>query len=298
LLFSCGAVGGDENKAIPAAAAIEVYHTCILVHDDIIDRDDKRHGGLTVHEEWRRKALELGYQEEEARHYGLAVAILTGDVQHAWAISLLCELYTKFGISPSLVVRLIENLQTHVMTIMAEGETLDIQFSQAPVESLREEGILEMLWGKTGVLYEFAAQTGAMIGLETEDSKHPFVEAITRFSTDCGIAFQLQDDILGVIGNERLLGKPVGSDLREGKRTTIIHHAFQKADQAQREKLLRVLGNRSATGEEIGEATELLRSLGGIEHTRDLARAFIEQAVGHLQPLPPLRVQGTTTELG
>jgi len=287
LLFSCGAVGGDENKAIPAAAAIEVYHTWVLVHDDIIDRDDKRRGGLTVHEEWRKKAVELSYQEEEARHYGLAVAILAGDVQHAWAISLLCELCTRCGVSPSLVVRLIENLETYVINSLIEGETLDIQFSRAPVESLSEEDILKMLLGKTGVLYEIAAQAGAMIGLETMDSKHPLVEAIARFSTNCGIAFQLQDDILGVIGDEKLLGKPVGSDLREGKRTTIIHHAFQKADRAQRQKLLRVLGNRSATEEEIGEATEMLRSLGGIEHTRDLARVLIQQARGHLQPLPP-----------
>ncbi|MGQ9494234.1 MAG: polyprenyl synthetase family protein [Anaerolineae bacterium] len=286
LLFSCGAVGGDEDKAIPAAAAIEVYHTWTLVHDDIIDRDNKRRGALTVHEEWRRKALELDYQNEEAYHYGLSVAILAGDVQHSWAISLLCELYIRYGISPSLVVRLIENLETYVMTALAEGEALDIQFCQSPVESLSEKEIIKMLWGKTGALYEFAARAGAMIGLETEELRHPLVEAIAKFATNCGIAFQLQDDILGVIGNEKLLGKPVGSDLREGKRTIIIHHVFQRADQAQKNKLLKVLGNRFATPEEVHEVTELLKALGGVEYTRDLARALIRQAMEYLQPLP------------
>ena len=143
-----------------------------------------------------------------------------------------------------------------------------------------------MLEGKTGALYEFAAQAGAMIGLETDDSNHPLVQALTRFSTKCGIAFQLQDDILGIIGDEALLGKPVGSDIREGKRTTIVYHAYQKANAAQKQDLLRVLGNPSATQEQIRETVALLKSLGGIERTKDLAKAMIQQAVTCLRPVP------------
>ncbi len=287
LLLSCGAVGGDEKRALPAAAAVEVYHTWTLVHDDIIDRDTKRRGAPTVHEEWARKALRLGYDPVDANHYGLSIAILAGDIQHSWAISLLSELYTGMHVAAPLVVRLIQRLQTYVIRNLVDGETLDIQFSQSPIDTLSEEAILRMLWGKTGVLYEYAAQAGAMIGLETEDTNHPFIEALTQFATKCGIAFQLQDDILGIIGDESVLGKPVGSDLREGKRTTIVHYAFQSANKDQKGTMLSVLGNRSATLKQIEEATAVLRSLGGIDHTRDLARKLIEQGKSHLEVLPP-----------
>ena len=87
-----------------------------------------------------------------------------------------------------------------------------------------------MLWKKTGVLYEFSGKAGAMVGLNTADPEHEWVDAISNFAGKCGIAFQLQDDILGIMGDEETLGKPVGSDIREGKRTTIVYHSFKNAN--------------------------------------------------------------------
>jgi geranylgeranyl diphosphate synthase type I len=86
LFFCCGAAGGREELARQAAASVEVYHTWTLVHDDIIDNDPKRRGQPTVHEEYRLKALEWGYGPEAAAQLGKSVAILAGDLQHAWAV--------------------------------------------------------------------------------------------------------------------------------------------------------------------------------------------------------------------
>ena len=103
LFFSCGAVGGDETKALAGAAGIEVFHTWTLVHDDIIDRDDKRRGSPTVHKEFAARARsEFGLDEKTSEHYGTTVAIMTGDIQHGWAISLFTELSTRYGIDPAI----------------------------------------------------------------------------------------------------------------------------------------------------------------------------------------------------
>lgn len=287
LLFSCGAVGGDEEKAIPAAAAIEVFHTWTIVHDDIIDRDTKRRGGLTVHEEFRRRAItEFRYDSMDAMHYGTSIAILAGDMQQGWAVSIMAELSQNDGIDPNLVLYLIRDSEMRVQSMLIEGQVLDIQYSRLPIDSLSEKQILDMLWKKTGVLYEFAGKAGAMLGLNTCDPDHPLVKAISSFAGKCGTAFQLQDDILGIVGDERVLGKPVGSDIREGKRTTILYQAFRNANSEQKSQLMRIFGNEKTDEEDIRKAKSLLQDLGGIESTKELAVSYVKDSLRHLEGIP------------
>jgi len=290
LLFSCGAVGSDEEKAIPAAAAIEVFHTWTMVHDDIIDRDSKRRGGPTVHEDFRKRALnELGYDNLEASHYGLSIAMLAGDMQQGWAVSILSELSSLNGIEPNLVLYLIRDSEMRVQSTLIEGQVLDIQYSKLSIDSLDQDQILDMLWKKTGVLYEFASKAGAMLGLNTVDDRHWLVLAISSFASKCGIAFQLQDDILGIVGDEKVLGKPVGSDIREGKRTVILHQAFKNANGKQRSQLMEIFGNEQASDQDIDLAKRLLRELGGIEYAKNLARSYVKDSLTDLHKIPQSR---------
>lgn len=286
LLFSCGAAGGDESKAIPAAAAIEVFHTWTIVHDDIIDRDDKRRGGFTVHEEFRRKAIsEFNYSELEANHYGICISILAGDMQQGMAVSMLSELDDL--IDPKLVLYLIRDLELRVESLLIDGQFLDMRYAMLPIDSLRQEQILDMLWKKTGVLYEFCGKAGAMLGLNSVDPEHPYIKALSAFTSKCGLAFQLQDDILGIVGDEKLLGKPVGSDIREGKRTLILAHAFGNANDVQKRHFIEIFGNKSASDQDIKTAKNLLNELGGIEYTKELARSYIKDALLLLNQVPP-----------
>lgn len=290
LLFSCGAVGGDESSAIPAAAAIEVFHTWTMVHDDIIDRDDKRRGGLTVHEEFRRKAIsEFGYGEQEASHYGVAIGILAGDMQQGLAVSILSELADHNGVDPNLVIYLIKELAMRVQSILVDGQVLDMQYSRVSVDSLSRDQILDMLWKKTGVVYEFCGKAGAMLGLNTMDPDHRFVKSLSSFTSKCGLAFQLQDDILGIVGDEKVLGKPVGSDIREGKRTVVLCQAFKNANNEQKSQLMKIFGNGGASGRDIEYAKSLLQELGGIEYTKELARSYVKDSLLSLYELPPSR---------
>jgi geranylgeranyl diphosphate synthase, type I len=289
LLFCIGAVGGDETKAVCAAAATEIFHTWTLVHDDIIDRDALRRGAPTVHERFYRKntTRALFGEDDEARHYGVSVAVLAGDVQHGWGVSLMTELSTRYGLDPRVTLMLINTLDTRVLCTLVDGEMLDVQYSRVPIESLTAEQIETMLWKKTGALYEFCGEAGACIGLNTPDIKHPLASALGKFCSACGTAFQLQDDILGIIGNEKMLGKPVGSDIREGKRTLIVQHAYQNAGASERRLMLETLGHAQAGADQIAAVADLFLRLGSIEYTAALARKRVDHALTFLDKVPP-----------
>ncbi len=301
LLWSYGAAGGRGRAPIGAAAAVEVYHTWTLVHDDVIDRDAQRRGGPTVHEAARRRAQEeLGLDAAAARHYGLSTAILAGDLQHAWAISLLRDIAKRQGAPLSkgraprprvpgsgapaeLVLDLIADLEGTVLARLAEGELLDVRYSQVPPDAVSEKDIIDVLVRKTAYLYAFAARAGARLA----GAPRAVVERLSQFAMHAGTAFQLHDDVLGLLGSEEALGKPVFADLREGKRTTILHHAWRRATPVERRVLGAVVGNRRATTGELNQAVELLVRLGAVEHTRRLAQRWQRRAQAALETVPP-----------
>lgn len=279
LMFACGAVGGDERAALPAAAAVELYHTFTLVHDDIIDRDSLRRGVPTVHVDFAQRAeRELGYPPETAAHYGLAVAILAGDIQQGWAASLFSDLYRTYGRSPELALNLVDELFRQVQCTLVNGEALDIVLAETPLEQVTDAQILDMLWQKTGILYEFAGRAGAAIGLNTPDLDHPIVQRMARFTGNCGVAFQIQDDVLGVAGKTAKTGKAVGADIREGKRTLIVMGSLPHMTPTERALTLATLGNPDATAEQIVEVAHLLDARGGIAYAQGIARRYLDAA--------------------
>lgn len=290
LYMACEAVGGSGDNALAACAAVEIFHTWTLVHDDVIDDDDTRRGMSTVHKFAARYAeSSLQLRPEVARKYGTDVAMLTGDIQHGWAISFLSSKLPKGKVAPAVVLSLITELQTHVLRTLVEGEMLDVDFGLIKTaEDLSDEMILDMLWKKTGVLYEFSGKAGAMVGQNT-DVETVEVLALKQFCSLCGTAFQVVDDILGLVGSEAELGKPIGSDLREGKKTLLVREALRNANSVERATLLDVLGNRSATEEEIQQVTSMIVNLGGVEKARSVADSYVQAALPNLNRLPNTR---------
>ena len=291
VLFSCGAVGGDERMAIPAAAAVEIFHTWTLVHDDIIDRDSLRRGSPTVHQYYSDRSYKgdgnIKLNSREAYHYGVSIGILTGDIQHGWGISMMAELTSKYKVNPHVTLDLINELDTRVLNTLVEGEVLDIQYAHKKIEELTPELIEDMLWKKTGALYEFCGRAGAMIGVGKRDD--PRVEAVAKFAALCGTAFQLQDDILGIVGKEETLGKPIGSDLREGKRTLVVYRVYHNASANERERMMNVIGNPEAGENDVRTVINMMRDLGGIDYVSQRAKMLIEEAKPHLDILPDSR---------
>lgn len=283
LLMCCGATGGAEQSAVPAAAAVELFHIWTLVHDDIIDQDDRRRGRPTVHAEFAKRAKhDLRLNDSAAAHYGLTQALLAGDIQQGWSAALLTESATKFGVDATLVLHLIAELFGRVEARLVDGEALDVQFSLQELATVTEADVLDMMVKKTGVLYAFAAMAGACIGLNSWQPDDPVVRALTDFARNCGLAFQLQDDVLGIVGDSAATGKPVGADIREGKRTLIVMEALRNASPAQRREILAALGNRSAHDAQVASATRLLQDLGGVAYARSLAQTYIDRATSSL----------------
>jgi geranylgeranyl diphosphate synthase type I len=283
LAWCCRALDGPEAAALRAGAAVELYHTYTLIHDDVIDRDPLRRGRPSAH------ALMAGVGEErfgldmtEAAHYGLSMAILAGDCLHCWAVKLLTMLPAQ-GVSPAVALQLVDRLQGQVGPAIVEGEARDIQLPFSPVAEVTEDEMLQVIRTKTAALFAYCGWAGGLLARGVEDDA---VRALAAFAERAGIAFQLQDDVLGLIADEATLGKPVGNDLREGKRTLIIALGWARASDAERAELAAVLGNQQAGPAETAAATALLRRLGAIADVQALAAGYLDDALGHLAALP------------
>lgn len=254
VLLSGESVGGDPEKLLSAASSVELLHTFTLVHDDIMDKDLGRRGRPTVHALW-----------------GEELGIVVGDTLYSSSFQALLDA-RKTVDDPVKVLDALDVL-TQANAQLQEGQIHDVFFEQRNDVSVDE--YVEMVRKKTGVLMEASTTVGAILGGGAEEQ----VDALARYGSNIGIAFQIQDDVLDMVADEKKLGKPVGSDLREGKRSIVILHALAEADDAQREKILAVLGKEEEAAEdEVQAVIDLFEEMGAIAHARDFARTLGEQA--------------------
>jgi len=262
VLKSCKLVGGKEEDAIPTAAALELLHTFTLLHDDIMDKDEKRRGVPTVHNKW-----------------GIPIAIVAGDLLFAKVYEAITRFTDPKHVAPKRVVQVLKEISEATVTI-CEGQTLDMMFESKGTVS--EDEYFEMIQGKTAALFETSARCGGILGGANESQ----VERLGEFGRYAGIAFQVIDDVLALIADEKVLRKPVGNDIREGKRTLIVVHALEKASKNQKKRILETLGNKSASPERIRETIELIDSLGAIDYAKEVAEKYIERAKEALASFP------------
>lgn len=275
--------GKDETVAtLPLQAAVELYHNWTLIHDDIIDEDDFRRGKPSLHREIEY-AVRSEYGEASGK-YGRDIAILVGDLMHG-CVGLLVLKLAQNGLDPEVVINLLRIMHAELTPALVDGEARDVRFSREKVGSVSEEMIIEMLEGKTSALFEYCGTAGAMAGLNTKNASDNRVQALAGFSRAAGLAFQIQDDILGLVGDEEKLGKPRGSDLREGKQTLLLLHAYKTASKTQLDIISPLVGKADITPEEIDRVDEILRETGTIEHVRQIALEYIESALPFLEEL-------------
>ncbi|ANF22887.1 polyprenyl synthetase family protein [Thermococcus piezophilus] len=269
VLRAAEAVGGDPIKALYPAAAVELIHNYSLVHDDIMDMDELRRGRPTVHKVW-----------------GINMAILAGDLLFSKAF----EAVARAEVSPEKKVRILEVL-VQTSNELCEGQTLDIEFETR--EEVTVDEYLQMISGKTGALFDGSATIGAIIGTDNEE----YIQALSKWGRNVGIAFQIWDDVLDIIADEEKLGKPVGSDIRKGKKTLIVAHFFQNASEEDRAEFMRVFGKYAgdAKGDalihedvkgEVAKAIELLKKYGSIDYAAEYAKNLVKEANDALKILP------------
>ncbi len=297
LLWSCGLFGGRPETAINAAAAAEIFHNWTLVHDDIIDDDDFRRGQPTTHAALRKFA-DATYRltGEAAGKFGCDFAILTGDLQQAWANSMLLR-SVEHGVSPELTVQLALRMQDFVNRELISGEALDVEFPFIGTDKLSAGQINRMLYLKTGVLLRFCAETGAMIALNCADPAQPEIQALGEYAADAGIAFQYRDDWLGLYGDQEKFGKPIGSDLAEAKPTLLLVKALESLPKTGREELLQLLGLPSYPAKTIERAKTLIRDSGAEAYVLQEAENRVRNARAKLLTLPDNKFRALLDEL-
>ena len=252
-LLACEAVGGDAQKALPAAASVELLHTFTLVHDDIMDHDMERRGKPTVHSLW-----------------GEEMGILIGDALYSSAFLALSDLKNK-GVPAVDVLSCIDAL-IKANTEVHMGQIKDMLFEKKEVVS--QDMYLDMIRKKTGALIEASVKIGAIVG----GANTKQLEAFERYGSNCGLAFQVKDDILDLIADSKEFGKPVGSDIRSGKKTLMVLHAFENGSDEEVKRLKSVLGRLDASDEEVSKAIEILKSIGSIDYAEKMVSNLIDEA--------------------
>ena len=297
LMWSCGALGGFPDAAVYAATAVEIYHSWTLVHDDIIDEDNMRRGLNTSHIELAVHARKAYHKDKNVcTKFGRDFAILAGDIQQAWAVNMLLRSMEK-GCAPELILKLVGILQTTVNRRLISGEAVDVEFPMRPPESIRQEEVMKMISGKTSCLLQFAAQCGGAIALNSADFSAEPLAALGCYAENLGIAFQLRDDYLGLFGDVKKFGKPLGSDFQEGKPTLLYLEAMHRLSEAGKKRLGELTGLEEYPQEIIDELRTMMRDCGAEDTLLRQTASFTEKAAGALSLLPENKYTELLAEL-
>jgi octaprenyl-diphosphate synthase len=253
LLMAARMAGYQGERAILYGSVVEFIHTATLVHDDIIDDSELRRGRQAVHSRW-----------------GNDVTVLLGDFLYIKSMSLAL---TQDRLD---IIRLL----CEVTLRMIEGELY--QLTKNGVVDLGEEEHFDIIRRKTAYLFAGCAKIGGMLGETTLEQQ----DALWDYGFNIGMAFQIVDDLLDFTGEEDVLGKPVGGDLREGKMTLPVIHLLSQDDE-QADALVRaVVNTRNVTKEEWRELRALLKRFDSIEYAHRTAVGFVDRAKKALYAFP------------
>ncbi|PJJ63482.1 polyprenyl synthetase family protein [Compostimonas suwonensis] len=277
--------GLQQDAATSVAVSFELLHTAFLIHDDLIDSDLTRRGGPNVAGVFRDRAERSGGSERQAESWATTAAVLAGDLALSEAHQLIARLPVEAGVRGALL-----DLLGRSVFVSAAGELDDVT-NTVGGEPMGLPGVLSTLERKTAV-YSFEAplQAGALLAGAGADA----IDALGRYARRVGVAFQLVDDLLGVFGDPRVTGKDVLSDLREGKRTTLLAYA---QDTGVWPQLAPLVGTGELDEHDVHRARVLLLSCGAAAATEDLARDYAEQAMRELTPAVPEQLRGHLCDL-
>lgn len=251
VIRSCQILGGKVSNAMPAASAVEMVHNFTLVHDDIMDNDEMRHGVPTVH-----------------KKFGMPVAILAGDVLFSKAYQVISNSKLTSNATNQLVSRLAK-----ACVDVCEGQLFDIKMAEEKRIPTQSEYI-NMISKKTAALFDVSCAMGAICA--TSNTKD--IQNLSTFGKNLGIAFQITDDLIGVMGDPKITKKPVGNDLREGKKSLPILMAIKSAKGKDKKIILKAFGNPKATKSDLKRAVDTIRDLGIEENVRNQALKYAELA--------------------
>lgn len=249
-LLTAQAVGECTDAVIEAAVAIEIIQTATLIHDDVLDSADMRRGAEVLHQIWGNRA-----------------AVLMGDFMLAKALQVLVNI-------GSLEVM---QATTRATQFIIEGEILETE-NEGSAEAT---AYFNMIGKKTASLMALACEVGAILGNGSPEQ----ISHMTKFGTQFGVAFQITDDLLDFIGDEKTLGKPVGSDVREKKLTLPLIRALSNCPNGEADRIQTKVLNGVETDDDWQEIMAFIQRYQGIESARKEAQKYAQSALDSLDTL-------------
>ena len=256
-LLAYASIAGDHRRALPGAAAVELGHNFSLVHDDIEDGDTERRHRPTL---WKR--------------HGIPQAINTGDTLFSLSRIALHRL-TDLGFSDAKVLRLMR-LYDETCLALCEGQYIDIATSESDA-LMSVDGYFDMIGRKTAALISASIEAGALLATDDEN----VIARYRGFGWALGLAFQLNDDLLGIWGTEQTTGKEP-SDVAHRKKTLPVIYAIEHAGADDRARLLALYARPEPSANEIAEIIAILERVGARDYTRDQARHYRDTALAEL----------------
>lgn len=256
-LLCCQAAGGDWQQAVPAGASLEILHNFTLIHDDIEDASPTRRGRPTVWKLWSEKQ-----------------AINVGDAMFALAHLSLGRMESR-GVGTETIFRALLRLD-ETSVELTHGQYLDMNFEDRQIVSVEE--YLRMIGGKTAALISFSCELGAMIA-EVDNDK---INHYATFGRDLGMAFQVRDDILGIWGDESLIGKSAATDIATRKKSLPVLYGLENS-----EELRHLYLQESVDSDFVSRAVDLLDNVGAREFSEEYERNYANSAVSNMEAANP-----------
>lgn len=257
----------DLKEVLKVSTSIELIHTGLLMHDDFMDQDDTRRGKPTTHEYYKNYHIKNRFRFD-ALHYGESMAVNVGD--HALLAGY--EIVGKSNFNSELKVAAITRALRGVIKT-GLGQSVDVTLENRNIA--KEKDIIDLHHSKTAIYtYENPLHIGAILaGAKSSD-----LDLISRYAIPGGVAFQLQDDILGLYGNPEKTGKPAHSDLRQGKMTLLIIKALEFGDKNQQKRLKQIWGKRDLTESEANEARKIVKETGSLKYSHEVSVQWAKKA--------------------
>jgi geranylgeranyl diphosphate synthase type I len=305
-MLSCEAVGGQIDSVLHPAISIELIHNGSLLWDDVLDADELRRGKITVHKKWDKN-----------------VALLAGGMLASKALELISDEPKVFDLYSKAIGKMIEgqvldisnnlNASNQLFESKSEKEIFDIlrnRFRKKALEGMEweestdlsliatfsdfeeERDYFEMIAYKTSSLIKLATRIGAILGGGTQEE----IEALTNYGLFLGLAFQVRDDLIGIISNEKTMGKPVGSDIRQGKLNLYTIFALRNLANDQLSEFLNLM-RKSEDNSVFQRIQTILDDCGALRYSEEKLKLIALNAKKQLSILPKTNSKNILSEL-
>jgi len=267
--------GQDREKILQTSISIELLHNFLLMHDDIIDHGQKRHGVETLNAKYAKMGR-VFLNSKDAEHFGNSMALIFGDMLSAMSNQVI---FTS-DFPPDAIVKALNQNQA-IISQTVIGEIQDVYMDNCG--KISESSILQMYRNKTaGYTIEGPLKLGAILAGANEK----IFPILSAYALPLGMAYQIQDDILGIFGSEKKIGKEVGLDIQEGKKTLLLIKALELGNREQRTFLKEIIGQKNITPEELKKFQKIMLASGALSYAKKLAFDLLAEAKSLLAKTP------------